>query len=111
MNSLANQTQSLEEDKANKKDRPLPSKRITLQTAKIIRWIVPMFNLAWSAFYGKRVFYAALVFCIIAWAYNEAGLSSGHWAIRNLCIGLGVAVIEAGACLVAGASNIFPLNI
>ena len=102
MNSLANQTISPEEDEANKKDRPIPSKRIALQTAIILRWVVPFLNLAWSATYSKEVFCASLGFCLIAWAYNDLGLASGHWAGRNICIGIGMAAIEVGACLLAG---------
>ena len=106
MNSLANQTMSPEEDEMNKKDRPLPSKRITLETAIALRWIVPLANLAWSACYSWQVFYASLASCVVVTAYNEMRLASGHWAGRNASIGLGMSVVEAGACLIAGTNQI-----
>ena len=107
MNSLANQTISLEEDEANKKDRPIPSKRISLHTAIVLRWIVPFLDLAWSAMYSKEVFFASLACCVVVWAYNDLRLASGHWAGRNLFIGLGMAVMEVGACLLAGMFHCF----
>ena len=103
--NISNQTVSPEEDKNNKPDRPLPSKRLSFRTALILRWLMPFVCLAWSYSYSKEVALACLAGCILTWVYNEAGFAAGHWAGRNVVNGLGLGSFETGASLIAGSSK------
>lgn len=85
----------------NKKDRPLPSGRLSLRTALILRWILPILCLAWSASYSKEVLYASIANCILTVVYDEMGYAAGHWAGRNIVNAMGFASFEVGACLIA----------
>ena len=109
MFNLSNQTLDPKEDQVNKKDRPLPSGRLSLRTARILRWLMPLFNLAWSTQYSKEVVLACLTGCFLTWTYNEAGFAAGHWAGRNICCGLGMASFETGASLIAGEPSVSTL--
>ena len=101
MFNLSNQALHPEEDQINKKDRPLPSGRISQRTVTVLRWLIPLFNLAWSAQYSKEVVLACLAGCFLTWVHNEAGFME-HWAGRNICCALGMASFEIGASLIAG---------
>ena len=102
MFDLANQTQDQKEDQVNKKWRPIPSGRLSHRTAVILRWLMPFFNLAWSAQYSKEVVLACLGTCIATFIYNEGGAGDGHWAVRNIGNVTVAICLEFGTCLVAG---------
>lgn len=102
MFDLANQTLDRDEDQVNKEWRPLPSGRLSRQTAVILRWLMPFVNLAWSAQYSKEVVLACLGTCVTTCLYNEGGFGDGHWAGRNICNVLVATCLEFGTCLIAG---------
>ena len=102
MFDLANQTLDREEDQVNKNWRPLPSGRLSRRTAVILRWLMPLFNLAWSAQYSKEVVLACLGTCVATYLYNEGGFGDGHWSVRNICNVSVALFLEFGTCLVAG---------
>lgn len=106
---VSNQVLDPEEDLKNKPYRPLPAKRISYKAAYILRWVLPVICLLWSASYSKEVFYASLANCIATFVYHELGFAAGHWFGRNLLNTIGYASFEVGACLIAGKSlfNLF----
>ncbi|KAJ7615482.1 UbiA prenyltransferase family-domain-containing protein [Roridomyces roridus] len=85
---VSNQTMDPEEDAMNKQDRPLPSKRMTLEQAIILRWILVPLCFAWSLCYSVETLYASIAL--------------RHWFIRNAVNAAGFAAFEVGATLVAG---------
>lgn len=93
-----------EEDEQNKKDRPLPSRRITLQNALILRWALVPACFALSALYSITTVYASVALCALTYIYDEMGTHSGHWLLRNVVNALGFASFEVGATLVACTS-------
>ncbi|KAH9971270.1 UbiA prenyltransferase family [Russula compacta] len=100
---LANQTlpHAIAEDAINKPDRPLPSGRISLQTARALRWIMIPLCLLLSAAYGPRTILASFAASLFMLAYNEGGGAGSHWSVRHALNAVGYAVAEAGATLVA----------
>ena len=101
---VSNQTLDPEEDAHNKSYRPIPAKRLSLRTALILRWLLPLICFAWSAMYSKEVLVASFANCLLTYIYNEMGYAAGHWAGRNIVNALGFASFEVGACLIAGTS-------
>lgn len=106
---VSNQVLDPEEDKKNKPYRPLPAGRITYEAAYVLRWVLPLLCLVWSARYSKEVMYASLANCIATFFYHELGFASGHWLGRNILNTIGYASFEVGACLIAG-KNIHSLD-
>lgn len=100
---LSNQTVNPEEDARNKPYRPIPSKRISLRNALILRWISSAACFAWSACYSREVLYASITYCIVVYIYDGMGYAARHWLLKNILNALGYASLEVGACLVAGA--------
>ena len=92
-----------EEDEHNKRDRPLPSKRITLDSARVLRWVLVPACLALSACYSAECVGASIALCALTYIYDEAGAAKGHWLTRNIVNALGFASFEVGACLIAGS--------
>lgn len=97
--NVSNQTMDPEEDELNKRDRPLPSGRISLKNARVLRWALVPLCFAVSILYSLEVLYASIAMVVSTIAYNELG---GHnqWLVRNLLNGFGVASFEAGTTLV-----------
>ncbi|KAL5535076.1 hypothetical protein ACEPAF_3169 [Sanghuangporus sanghuang] len=113
---VSNQTLKPEEDEYNKRDRPLPSKRITWRNAIILRWALVPACWILSAFYSMETVYASITLCILTFIYDELGASAGHWFLRNFVNALGFMSFELGACLVAsenrhGLDNISILSV
>jgi len=102
---VSNQTLSPEEDEHNKRDRPLPSKRMTLRQALILRWILVPVCWLWSAWYSVEAFYASVALVALTVIYNEFTTHAGHWLLRNCVNAAGFASFEVGATLVATADN------
>ncbi|KAJ7756756.1 UbiA prenyltransferase family-domain-containing protein [Mycena maculata] len=99
---VSNQTLQPEEDAMNKQDRPLPSKRISLSQAVILRWVlIPMCG-ALSVCYSVETVYASIALVMLTIIYNELEAHSGHWLVRNTVNAAGFASFEVGATLVAG---------
>jgi hypothetical protein len=100
---IANQStpSSLAEDALNKPDRPLPSKWISLETARKLRWAVASCCLAWSAIaYGRDMACLTVMVLILAYVYNDLG-ADAHWFIRDVTNASAFALFEAAACLVS----------
>lgn len=99
MFDVSNQTINPKEDQLNKKDRPLPAKRITLQNALILRWaLVPICWLL-SILYSGQVLYASVGICILTVLHNELR-ASRHWVGKNSLASIITTVFDAGAILV-----------
>ncbi|THH08949.1 hypothetical protein EW145_g2356 [Phellinidium pouzarii] len=102
---VSNQTLKPEEDEYNKRDRPLPSKRITWRNARILRWILVPACCALSSCYSKETVYASIALCIFTYVYDEMEYAAGHWLGRNVVNAMGFMSFEVGACLIAGANR------
>ena len=100
---VSNQTMDAYEDQINKRYRPLPAKRITLQQALFLRWLLVLICWAWSARYSMETLYASIALAALTVIYNELGTHRGHWIIRNLVNALGFFSFGTGATLMAGA--------
>jgi len=99
--ALANQTTgSPEEDACNKPWRPLPSKRLTLGQAVVLRWIVAVACCVYSALYGCRVLYASVAMFFLNILYSEMQASSGYWLIRDSVVTAGIACFQTGSMLI-----------
>jgi len=99
---VSNQTLDPGEDELNKRDRPLPAKRITYRNALILRWALVPACWTLSACYSLETVYASMALTALTAIYDECGAHAGHWAIRNLVNALGFVAFEVGASLVAG---------
>ncbi|KAJ7701202.1 UbiA prenyltransferase family-domain-containing protein [Mycena rosella] len=104
--NLANQTSrtSVEEDSKNKPFRPLPSGRITLQQAIILRYISLISGLALSAMYGLRIFLINVGFAVLIVMYHDFQGGS-HWLSKNLMNAAGYCFFEAGGTLIAACDR------
>ncbi|KLO15620.1 hypothetical protein SCHPADRAFT_824480 [Schizopora paradoxa] len=99
---VSNQTLDPEEDENNKRDRPLPAKRISLRDALILRWLLVPACWAMSYWYSKEVMYASIGLTFLTVVYDELGAHAGHYIVRNLVNALGFVTFEVGASLIAG---------
>ncbi|KLO11399.1 hypothetical protein SCHPADRAFT_831206 [Schizopora paradoxa] len=98
---VSNQTINPLEDELNKSYRPLPSKRISLKHALILRWfLVPLCWLL-SICYSNQVLYASFGISILTILHNELAAHQ-HWTGKNGFVAFGSATFEAGAILVIG---------
>ncbi|KAF4615939.1 hypothetical protein D9613_011359 [Agrocybe pediades] len=98
--NLSNQVRDPEEDLANKPWRPLPSGRITLENARMFRYIAPFVCMIVSLLYSPAVFYASTAFAILIPMYHELH-GDQHWLSKNLMNAIGYACFATGATLVA----------
>ncbi|KAI0316409.1 UbiA prenyltransferase family [Amylostereum chailletii] len=98
---VSNQTLDPEEDGRNKRDRPLPSGRITLRNAIILRWVLVPACWALSACYSLQTVYASIVLVALTVIYDELHAHAGNWLVRNTVNALGFASFEVGATFVA----------
>jgi hypothetical protein len=99
---VSNQYLDPAEDALNKPDRPLPSGRITLRQAQILRWALVFICMALSACYSTPTVWSSVLLCLLTYTYNELHLHAGHWITRNLNNAFGFTSFELGATLVAG---------
>ncbi|KLO15626.1 hypothetical protein SCHPADRAFT_824462 [Schizopora paradoxa] len=104
---VSNQTLDPEEDEHNKRDRPLPAKRISYRNAVILRWALVPACWTLSACYSLETMYASMALVALTAIYDEFGAHSGHWAVRNLVNALGFVSFEVGASLIAGNDRHF----
>jgi 4-hydroxybenzoate polyprenyltransferase len=103
---LANQThpQAIAEDVVNNPYRPLPTGRISVRTACILRWMIIPLCLLLSAVHGPRTIFASCLGSLYILAYNEGGGARSHWLVRNALNAVGFAVAKAGATLITCTS-------
>ena len=99
---VSNQTMDPDEDEQNKKDRPLPAKRMTLNQALRFRWALVPACWMLSAAYSTQAALSSVALVALTVIYNELAAHRRHWAIRNVVNALGFASFEFGATLVAG---------
>ncbi|EJD04462.1 uncharacterized protein FOMMEDRAFT_82531 [Fomitiporia mediterranea MF3/22] len=102
---VSNQTLKPEEDEFNKRDRPLPAKRIMWKNALRLRWALVPACWTLSACYSLETVYASIALCLLTFIYDEMGFAAGHWLGRNFVNALGFMSFEVGACLVAGGNR------
>ncbi|KZT21919.1 hypothetical protein NEOLEDRAFT_1072671 [Neolentinus lepideus HHB14362 ss-1] len=102
---VSNQTLDPDEDEKNKGDRPLPAKRMTLNTAIRFRWILVPACWVLSWLYSVQTLYASIALVILTIVYNEFEAHRRHWVIRNIVNALGFCSFEAGATLIAGSDT------
>jgi len=98
---VSNQTLNPIEDEYNKRDRPLPAKRITLNNAIILRWVLVPICWLLSACYSQEIAYASLALTIITILHNE--LHAHRYLVgKNVVTALGITSFEVGAILLTG---------
>jgi 4-hydroxybenzoate polyprenyltransferase len=86
------------EDAMLKPYRPIPSKKISIEAAKMLRILmVPIVIMFATIFGGLK---ACLAIVAVTLYYNE-GSGSEHWLSKNGCGSLFYATFEWGATLVA----------
>ncbi|KAI0071185.1 hypothetical protein K474DRAFT_1669294 [Panus rudis PR-1116 ss-1] len=98
--NLSNQTIDVDEDKGNKAWRPLPAGRITLKSARLLRWMIVPLCLIFSLCYGVESFYSSTIIVMLTIVYNELGAHGGHWFWRNAVNAIGLAAFQAGGAIV-----------
>ena len=99
---LANQSlpYAISEDAINHPYRPIPTGRISVRTARVLRWTMIPACLLISALYGPRTIFASLLGSLFMLAYNEGGGARAHWLVRNSENAVGYSVAKAGTTLV-----------
>lgn len=102
---VSNQSLSPEEDEQNKRWRPLPSKRLSVRQARVLRWLLVPICLIVSARYSLQIFGASLSLITFTLIYNELAGHS-HWFVRNVVNACGAASFEVGTTLLACKSLI-----
>jgi hypothetical protein len=104
--ALANQTlpHAIAEDVLNHPERPLPAGRVSVGTARILRWIMNPLCLLLSSAYGPRTMLASCVASLALLAYNEGDGARSHWLVRNSLVTVGYVIAEAGTTLVVCTS-------
>lgn len=98
--NLSNQVRDPEEDKRNKPWRPLPSGRITLAQAIILKYITIATCLLLSYSYSPCVLISSASLSLIIPLYHEMH-GDQHWLTKNLMGGGGYACFATGCTLVA----------
>ena len=98
---VANQYLDPTEDALNKPYRPIPSGRVTLRQAQILRWTLVPICLALSTCYSMPTMWTSVLLCLLTHTYNDLYFH-GHWLTRNISIAFGLSSFELGATLVAG---------
>lgn len=106
--ALANQSlpHAIAEDVLNHPERPLPAGRVSVRTARILRWIMNPLCLLLSSAYGPRTMLASCVASLALLVYNEGDGARGHWLVRNSLVAVGYVLAEAGTTLVVCTSLI-----
>ncbi|KAJ7461956.1 UbiA prenyltransferase family-domain-containing protein [Mycena latifolia] len=104
--NLANQTSagSVEEDRKNKPFRPIPSGRLTLRQANILRYICLICGMTLSATYGLHILLVNVGFAALIVMYHDFHGDS-HWLSKNLMNAVGYCFFESGATLIAACDR------
>lgn len=101
--TTSNQTYgaSPEEDALNKPNRPVPSKRISLTAAQLLRWSLVPLSLVYSSILGRGPCVAAVCIILATVIHHEGG-GSDHWFTKNGCCAISYAAFEYGATSIIG---------
>ncbi|KAF8486754.1 hypothetical protein F5888DRAFT_1624565, partial [Russula emetica] len=94
------------EDLLNHPDRPLPAGRISLRTARTLRWTMIPICLVLSTAYGQRTMLTSLCGSLYMLVYNDGGGARAHWLVQNALNAIGYGSAEAGTTLIICASPI-----
>ncbi|KAF9552396.1 hypothetical protein CPC08DRAFT_646965 [Agrocybe pediades] len=108
---VSNQTINPEEDELNKRDRPLPSKRMTLEQALWLRYSLVPVCFILSLAYSVEVLCVSIALVFLTFLYDELGAHAGHWIVRNAVNAAGFAAFESGATLIAGKDAHYLSNV
>lgn len=100
--NVSNQIEGFEEDEKNKPDRPLPSGRISMQKALLLRWALVPTCFGYSALFSIAILHTSIAFVVLTVLYNELGAHKMNWIVRNIVNALGFGCFGLGASLVAG---------
>ncbi|KAF8988655.1 UbiA prenyltransferase family-domain-containing protein [Cyathus striatus] len=98
--NIFNQYYGVEEDRKNKSWRPLPSGRINIETASMLRYLVTFVVGCISWTYSRHVFAASMSFSVLIFMYHLLHGDS-NWIMKNVLNGAGYACIAWGSALVA----------
>jgi 4-hydroxybenzoate polyprenyltransferase len=102
--NVSNQYKTREEDLLNKPWRPLPSGRITLDSARNLRWALCGICLSVSSLYSWTLACISLALTFTTIAYDEYGLA-GHWVGKNFAGVFGYTTFGAGTLMLMGMSS------
>ncbi|KAJ7777002.1 UbiA prenyltransferase family [Mycena metata] len=92
--NVSNQLLQPEEDALNKPDRPLPSNRLSLPQAILLRWCLVPLCLGLSDCYSVEALYVSIAVVALTFLYNEGSAHRQHWLIRNAVNAAGLACFE-----------------
>ena len=102
---VSNQSLDSEEDALNKPWRPIPSRLMSVDRARALRWILLPSCLFLSLCLGTT--WPSISLLLATLAYHELQFDS-HVVLRNLCNAWGYASFNAGAAMIAsGTSYVF----
>ena len=99
--NLSNQVRDPEEDRRNKPWRPLPSGRITLANALVLKYMTTATCLLLSYSYSPCVLMSSAFLSLLIPLYHEMH-GDQHWLSKNLMNAIGYACFATGSTLVAG---------
>ncbi|KAF8959405.1 UbiA prenyltransferase family-domain-containing protein [Flammula alnicola] len=102
--NLSNQIRDPDEDLRNKPWRPLPSGRISLANARVLKYVVTALCLVVSFSYNLHVFYASASFACLIPMYHELH-GDQHWLTKNLMNAVGYSCFATGSTLIAGSNQ------
>ncbi|KAF9530948.1 UbiA prenyltransferase family-domain-containing protein [Crepidotus variabilis] len=92
------------EDKCNKPWRPLPSGRISLESAMSLKYAVVIFSIILSTFYGLPAVYASEGLWLFTFAYHDLHLEE-NWIGKSVINGAGYGCLALGTVVVASESR------
>lgn len=98
---VANQIMDENEDAFNKNDRPLPSGRVTLRTARVLRWVLVPICFVYSFAYSLEVLYSSIGLVSLTILYNELSAHARNFVVRNVVNAAGFASFELGSTFLA----------
>jgi len=101
--NVSNQARSGAEDSINRPWRPLPSQRISVERAILLRWVLGVACLALSSLYSRTLVTTTGVLLLTTVLYDDCKLA-GHPLGKNLCNILGYNSFQVGATIVISMS-------
>lgn len=87
---ISNDIYDVEVDRVNQPDRPIPSRSVSIQEAKIFSIGALLLGLAASATLGYVTFGIAVLFALIGWYYNFRGKKKGLFGNSLVAVSLAI---------------------